>query len=228
MGILAARLDIAPHDGQLMKRAIALVGPAIVISGALAAAPAWAASTTEVVQGDVLRLVSVADWASASTMLPGQPMQWDVAVSADAAEPGTVTLSLSAQGDATLLVDASLCMQEWEAGGCPGGASVLRSAWSIPLDGSEVALADFAATDVGHLRLWITLSADDGMGVTDVRVHAHGVGESVVVGPEGALAATGGAVAPWVIGAGAVVAVVGVVLVTKRADRAAHAGRRDA
>lgn len=223
MGILAAQPGVTSQDGQLMKRALALVGPAIVISGALAAAPAWAASTTEIVQGRVLRLVSVADWASASTMLPGQPMQWDVAVSAEAAEPGTVTLSLSAQGDAALLVDASLCMQQWEQSGCPGGASVLRSAWSIPLDGAEVALADFAATDVGHLRLWITLSADDGEGVTEVRVHARGVGESVVVGPDGPLAATGGAVAPWVIGAGAVLAVAGIALAGKRADRSAQA-----
>ncbi|MFF7293097.1 LPXTG cell wall anchor domain-containing protein [Microbacterium sp. NPDC008134] len=210
-----------------MTRRPVLLVPSIIAAGILVAAPgilvagpAWAAPTTEVIQGRVLRLVSVADWAQASRLLPGEPVQWDIAVSADPPDPGTVTIAVSAAGDAPLLVDAALCMREWQESGCPGGAEELESEWSIPRDGSEVALAAFPSTDVAHLRLWITLGADDDNGVTDVRVHAQGVGEAVVTGPGDPLPlplpATGGGVAPWVIGAGAGLAAAGVGLAVLR------------
>lgn len=194
---------------------------ALVAAGILVAAPAWAAPTTEVIQGRVLRLVSVADWSQASRLLPGAPVQWDVAVSADPPDPGTVTIAVSAVGDAPLLIDATLCMQQWQESGCPGGAEELESQWSIPLDGSEVALAAFPSSDVAHLRLWITLDDGDENGVTDVRVHASGAGEAVVTGPGGdPLPATGGSVAPWLIGAGVGVAVAGIgMMVLRRRDR---------
>lgn len=195
--------------------------PALVVAGILVAAPAWAAPTTEVIQGRVLRLVSVADWSQASRLLPGQPVQWDVAVSANSPDPGTVTIAVSASGDAPLLVDAALCMQAWQESGCPGGAEELESEWSIPRDGSEVALAAFPSSDVAHLRLWITLDDADDSGVTDVRVHASGAGEAVATGPGGdPLPATGGGVAPWVIGAGVGLAVAGAgLMVLRRRDR---------
>ncbi|MFK0403583.1 LPXTG cell wall anchor domain-containing protein [Microbacterium sp. NPDC090225] len=207
-----------------MRRRLAILLPALAATGILAAAPgilaaapAWAAPTTEVIQGRVLRLVSVADWSQASRLLPGEPVQWDVAVSATPPDPGTVTIAVSADGDAPLLVDAALCMQEWQESGCPGGAEELESEWSIPRDGSEIALAAFPSTDVAHLRLWITLDADDDNGITDVRVHAQGVGEAVVTGPGGdPLPATGGTVAPWLIGAGVGLAVAGIGLVVLR------------
>ncbi|UPL13400.1 LPXTG cell wall anchor domain-containing protein [Microbacterium galbinum] len=211
-----------------MRRRLAILPPALVAAGILAAAPvilaaapAWAAPTTEVIQGRVLRLVSVADWARASRLLPGEPVQWDVAVSASPPDPGTVTIAVSAAGDAPLLVDAALCMQEWQESGCPGGAEELESGWSIPRDGSEVALAAFPSTDVAHLRLWITLDADGDNGITDVRVHAQGVGEAVVTGPGGdPLPATGGSIAPWATGAGVGLAVAGIGLVgLRRRDR---------
>lgn len=186
---------------------------------ATGAAPAWAAPTTEVVQGRILRLVSVADWDAASSLLPGESVQWDVAVSADAPEPGTITLAVSATGDAPMLVDAALCMQPWQGDGCPGGATTLESVWSIPRDGAEVALADFASDEVAHLRLRVALDpsdAGDGDTLTLVRVHASGVGESVAAGTDGVLPATGGAAAPWAIGAGAALAVLGVWLIALR------------
>jgi LPXTG-motif cell wall-anchored protein len=181
--------------------------------------PAWAALTTEVIQGQVLRLVSVADWAAASSLLPGEPVQWDVAVSADAPDPGQVTLAVSATGDAPVLVDAELCMQPWRAGGCPGGATTLESSWSIPRDGAEIALAEFTSDETAHLRLWVALDpadTDDEDTATDIRVHARGVGESVVAGSDGLLPATGGTVTPWAIGAGAALAVIGAGLLAVR------------
>lgn len=206
-----------------MIRRNALLVSGIVLFGALTTTPAWAAPTTEIVQGKVLRLVSVADWTAASRLLPGEHVQWDVEVSADAPDPGTVTVAVSARGGAPLVIDAALCMQAWQANGCPSGARALGSGWSIPRDGSEIALADFATRDVAHLRLWITLGGGRETGsdsasadVTEVRVHARGVGETVVTGPDGALPATGGSVAAGIVGAAAGLLLAGVGLVVQR------------
>ncbi|MFK4850459.1 hypothetical protein ACI3KT_02380 [Microbacterium sp. ZW T6_19] len=201
-----------------MKRALLLVG--LVAVGALSAQPAWAASTTQVVQGQILRLVSVADWDAAGSLLPGEPVQWDVAVSADAPDPGTVTIGVSATGDAELVVDASLCMQPWAASGCPGGETVLRSDWSLPRDGAEVVLTRMADTETAHVRLSIALAAGDEGGRTDVLVHATGAGESVVIGEDGGLATTGmPPVVFWVLGGGSVLLLFGCLLLLARRRR---------
>lgn len=201
-----------------MKRAVFLVG--LVAVGALSAQPAWAASTTQVVQGQILRLVSVADWDAAGSLLPGEPVQWDVTVSADAPDPGTVTIGVSATGDAELVVDASLCMQPWTTSGCPGGETVLRSDWSIPRDDAEVVLARMADTETAHIRLSIALAAGDRGGSTDVRVHAAGAGESAVIGEGGGLATTGmPPVVFWVLGGGLVLLLLGCLLLLARRRR---------
>lgn len=91
---------------------------------------------------------------------------------------------------------------------------------------SPITLAEFPTNDVGHLRLWITLAATgdvgaaDAAGITDVRVHARGVGETVITGADGPLPATGGTVAPAVLGAGVALAAVGLGLVVVRRARA--------
>lgn len=187
---------------------------ALAVAGALfVPSTAWAAPTTQVIQGDVLRLVSVADWAAASRLLPGEPVQWDVAVSADAPDPGTVRIAVSATGDAPLTIDAALCMTEWQGVVCPDGATQLRADWSIPRDGAEVALTEIADTEVAHIRLAITLDPEDDGGATDIRVHAQGAGESAVIGPDGGLATTGlSPIVPLAFGAGALLIVTGSVL----------------
>ena len=183
--------------------------------------PAWAAPTTQVIQGDVLRLVSVADWDAASQLRPGVPVQWDVEVSADAPDPGTVRIGVSAHGAQALVLDISVCASAWRAGGCPGGANVLRADWSIPRDGSEIELTEIADTEIAHLRLAITLDPADLDGATAIRVHARGAGETAVVGPDGGLATTGSSpMVPWLLGIGTVLVVTGgVVTRRRRADR---------
>lgn len=194
-----------------MRRALLGVGVGLVCL--LPAQPATADTTTQVVEGDIIRLVSVADWDAAASLLPGDSVQWDVEVSAQAPDPGTVTIGLSATGSAELLVDAAVCMQPWTATGCVGGERDLRSAWSIPRDGTETAIATIADTETAHVRLSIALGEGGGDGRTDIRFHASGAGEEVVVGQDGELAATG--MSPWVLGAfagGALLLVGGVAL----------------
>lgn len=193
-----------------------------------AAAPAWAAPTTEVIQGRILRLVSVADWDAAGALLPGQRVQWDVAVSARAPDPGTVVIALSAVGEAPLVVDVSMCLREWRGSGCPGGAVALRSAWEVPRDGAEVRLAEVADTEVANVRLTVGLADGVDAGSTSLRLHARGDGESVAVGPDGGLATTGASPhVPWILAGGAVLVVSGLMLVARRRGRADAALARE-
>lgn len=217
-------------------RGVGVSGPAVLVTvgilvGALASpTPAWATPTTQVVQGEVLRLVSVADWNAASALRPGVPVQWDVAVTADAPDPGMVQVTVSARGDAPLSVDIAVCDTAWQQAGCPGGATQVRTGWSIPRDGGEIAIAGFADTEEAHIRLAIALGAGDENGSTDVRVIARGAGESVAIGPGGdGLATTGPpSTVPWMLGAGGVLIALGMMLVVVRHRRrdSRAAGRR--
>lgn len=196
-------------------RARAAAVASAVAAGMVLVAPAaaWAVPSTQVVQGEVLRLVSVADWDAASSLRPGQPVRWDVTVSADAPDPGTVRVGISATGEADLVVDAALCAGAWTSGGCPDGETVVRTAWPIPRDGSEVSLVEMSDGDAAHLRLSISL-ADAQRGSTEVRVHAQGAGESAMAGlGGGGLASTGPSpVAPWAVGGALVLLAAGWAL----------------
>lgn len=197
---------------------------ALVVFSALGATPAWAVSA-QVVQGEVLRLVSVADWEAASSLLPGQPVQWDVTVSADAPDPGVVSIGISATGDAPLVIDVSSCAEAWEVDGCPAGATALQTSWGIPRDGVEVPLTEMADSEIAHLRLSVALEASGETGSTDIRVHAQGAGESVVVGPGGGGLATTGMspLVPWILGGGAGLVVIGMALLALRRRRGSAA-----
>ncbi|WP_447653145.1 hypothetical protein [Microbacterium sufflavum] len=178
-----------------MRPRVALAILAPVCLALAAPAAAVAAPSTQVVQGQVLRLVSVADWDAARDLRPDRPVQWDVQVSADAPDPGVVRLGVSASGSARLRLDIALCAEPWQDAVCPAGATVLRTDWSVPRDGAEVPLAAMRDTETAHLRLTIALDPADGSGSTEVRVLAHGAGESAAVGSDGALAVTGPS--PW-------------------------------
>ena len=182
-------IDRRAHGRRLRGAAVA----GVVALGMLGASPAWAAPSTQVVQGQYLRIVSVADWQAAENLYPGQTLPWDLTVSADAPEPGTMTLSLSATGGTPLTVDVLLCAQEWGPAGCTGGTSVLQAAWEVPRDGVLTALTELADTDVAHLRLNVALTSGAVVGATptELRLHAVGMGETVVIGPDDPLPPTG-------------------------------------
>lgn len=191
---------------------------ALAVSGPVAVSAA-AVSATDVVQGQYLRLESVADWAAASSMVAGDSVRWDVSVSADAPDPGTVSIGVRAKGDAELRVDAARCPQRWETSGCPGGAAVVRSGWSMPLDGVEVPLLEVPATEAAHIRFTISLADPSAGGSTAVSVHATVAGETVVAGSEGRLAVTGLSSIPWVLAGGAVLLLAGGAFAAVRRRR---------
>ncbi|ALX65556.1 hypothetical protein [Microbacterium sp. XT11] len=204
-------------------RARVLAGLIAALALAGIAAPAWAAPTTQVVHGRVIRLVSVADWDAASSLSSGRAVRWDVTVSADAPDPGRIVLGVSATGDARLEVDVALCAQEWEDDGCPRGEKALRTAWEVPRDGLQTELTSMADTDVAYVRMSVALAAGEHSGSTSIRFHARGEGDSASVGPRGGLATTGmSPVVPWILAGGAILVVAGAALAVGRAR-----GRRE-
>ena len=199
---------------------------AVLIAGLLAvlsATPAQAAVVTETVQGRYVRIVSSADWSAAAAMSEGASVRWDLTISANAPDPGTVRLGVSASGAASIIADVRVCGQQWQGESCPSGGRDLRSGWAVPRDGSTVRLDAIPADAVAHLRLDVRVGDAAHTGAsTQVRVHADGAGDRVQVGPgaEGALPATGGVVpVPVVVIGGALVAAALVLLVVARLRR---------
>lgn len=178
----------------LSSRVTLIVGASLLmpaLSGAATAAST--APSAETVEGEHLRIVSVADWHAATNLIPGDTVQWDLSISVDTSQVATVSIGLSAEGDAALLSSARLCLQQWDDDECPGGAVTVHEAWDLPRDDTVTLMIEITDTDTAHLRLMISLGdgahVDDGH--TIVRVHALTEHESLVVEPPGAMAPTG-------------------------------------
>jgi len=202
----------------MMRRMIGTAGAAVVVGVLALADPSHAATSTEVVQGQYVRLVSVVDWSQAEQLQPGEAVQWDVDVSAEAPEPGTLAVGLSASGETPLTIDAELCEVAWRNDGCPSGAERLRTAWEIPRDGELVVLSEGSAADVAHVRLHVALASDNAADPTQVRVHAIGAGEEIGTGPKSPLAPTGSSPGvPWMLAGGSALLVGTAALLLARA-----------
>jgi len=207
----------------MMRRGIGGAVACGVLAAFVLSTPAYAAPDTEVVQGEYVRLVSVADWDLAAEMLPGETMQWDLEISADAPEPGTLTIAVSATGETPLVVDAALCLDAWQGDACPSGAEDLRTAWEVPRDGEPVTLDEVDASEIAHLRLQVGVAADSAAHTTEMRVHAIGAGEEVGAGPR--LSPTGGwSASPWLFAGGGMLLVGTAALLIVRAGRRGNGG----
>lgn len=212
-----------------MKRVLGVLALAGVLTlagaGHVAAAP-----TTEVIDGRYLQIVSVADWQAAKSLEPGQVLRWDLVISAEAPEPGTIDVTVSALGLTPLEINARLCMSAWDGETCPRGERQLRSGWQVPRDGLDVPLANFPSAETAHLRLGVTLGpgpAPDGA-ATQVTVRATGVGESIEVNGEESLAQAGAPARPAGVLATAGLTLLGAAaLVFARGRRRANADGRE-
>ncbi|WP_156888240.1 hypothetical protein [Microbacterium indicum] len=191
--------------------------------GALVAlSPASAAPASEVVEGRYVRLVSVADWDLAAAMSPGEPLRWDVEVSADAPDPGTLTIGVSARGELALVVSAAVCLTPWQGSECAGGADHVRTGWEVPRGGEAVEIASVDADQTAYVRLELE-PAEGSTGTTEVRVHASGAGESIATAPGEPLVATASPAAPWLAYAGVVLAGSGAAAIAARTRRSGGA-----
>lgn len=193
-----------------------IVAVAVLAGGGVLGAPGTARADTAddvtVVQGEVIRLVSI-DQPQMSDLLPGASASWQVGVSADAETPGTITVSLSSTGDAALDLRYAVraCAVRWVDGACPSAATLLTEQ-PVPLDGVARDILSMASDEQRWVQVLVTrpLASDAAAaGAVDITLRALGVGDDVSTGTGDGLAPTGSA-APWTLGAiGALLLAVG-------------------
>lgn len=151
-------------------------------------------------------------------LVPGASAVWQVGVTADAATPGTIDVTLAGTGAdaAGLLLQVQGCGQRWVDDACPQPDSLVAAS-PIPLDGVPRMLRTIRDDEQLWLRLLVTMPQDAGSAVSDVSlvVRAIGAGDDISTGPEGGLAVTGAAPRWGLIGAGVVLAAVGIGLVLR-------------
>lgn len=178
---------------------------AVLLAASLVAVPAPRAaadSSVTVIEGDVLRLVSIED-DEMRNLVPGRTVVWQVGVMAEPAVQGLVRVLLSSGGDAHLGLryDVVWCPVQWQSHGCDDTQPGLPLQ-TIPVDGAERELATVPADEEVWLRVAVTMPSTtdpDLAGRVDIRVRAEGSGDSIVVDTGGgALAETGGDAA-WLL-----------------------------
>lgn len=205
--------DEPPPGSRRARRAAGTAVAIAVVAGVTLLsppAPAQANSAETVIQGSVIRLVSI-DEPAMEQLVPGGGAVWQVGVMADAESPGTLTVSLSgtAAGETALRYRVLGCPQRWSGDECAAsGSTELIGDSPVPTDGEPVPLQTMPDDRELWLRVEVRLPADADAVVPPVllTVRATGVGDDVTTGAGGALAATGGTVR-WVPAAMATVVI---------------------
>lgn len=213
------------------RRATAVAAAAVVAGSTLIAGPeAEAAEVEHQVVGDHLVLTVVSDDAAMASMIPGEPVLWQVGVNTRSDEEGAVHIGLGLGADSVdagaLNVDVRACTERWQGTTCPGDVQT----WVVdtPLDQAFLPSThgdtrEFVSTKAG-VPVWVqvraTLRQEDTDMTARLRLDAWGGGEAVSAesgsgggGSEGSLAYTGAdgiaenlALAGAAIGTGLVVA----------------------
>ncbi|WP_235934139.1 signal peptidase I [Agromyces humi] len=162
---------------------LALVAVAACVSQA--PTPASAAVEESVVQGQVLRLTAIGDPELMQRMTPGDTVAWEVGISADAPEPGTIDVGMIGGGDAGLglVVEASWCAVRWTGGACDDPVPLLAPE-PLPVDGVAQELLTMTTAEQRWIRFLVTMPASgtDAGGLADLEVHAVGSGDEVRIG----------------------------------------------
>lgn len=173
---------------------------AVVLALLAPAAPPAAAST--VVEGEVLRLVSVQDRAAMAGMRAGAPVAWDVEVSASRPD-GRIDLTLEADATPDAFVAAVRACGAASAD-CADAPPILRT----PLGADEVEIGSQSSAERAWYRVEIVLVEDVARARADVVFRAAGLGDDVA-SEGGVLPETGTAPRAWtlLLGAGLLAAV---------------------
>jgi signal peptidase len=195
----AAEAEVPPM-GERRRRRLAERGGAVTAVGLLGAAllvgaPAPAEARERVIRGEVITLVSI-EQPEMRTLTPGARAVWQVGVSADTAESGTITLALAAAGDdargLSYRVDA--CPRRWVDSACDGARALIDE--PVAAHHPERQVGTIRADEPAWLRIEVTLTTDAGSLETPVELilRARGVGDAVGTGT--GLPTTGGSF-PW-------------------------------
>lgn len=212
------------------RRATAVAAAAVVLGAPLGVATDAEAATTEhQVLGQHLVLTVVSDEVTMSSMVPGEPVLWQVGVATKGNEAGMVHIGLGLGADSVaadaLNVDVLSCTERWQGTSCPGAAeswvvgTALDQAFLPPTHGDT---REFAST-AADVAVWVLVRATLDHGTetaATLQLDAWGDGELVSAetgnggaGADGRLAYTGAngitenlALAGAAIGTGLVVA----------------------
>jgi signal peptidase len=159
-----------------------------VVAGTVAApTPAQAAEVETVVRGQYLTLRSIADPEAMQSMTPGRPVPWQVGVSVEAPEPGTVHIGISAEGGlvnpGALDLEIRACDERWTAGVCATG----ESTW-LPLQDITTAARATMADGVRELdtldssnTAWLMITVvmpTEAVPGSEARLNIHAWGEA--------------------------------------------------
>ncbi|UFU06511.1 hypothetical protein [Ruania halotolerans] len=147
--------------------------------GLSASAAAAQAPVREVITGQVLRLVSVQDRDAMQSMDPGEPVAWDVQVSASRSD-GEIDLSLTSdEPDDAFRVQVSACTGE----GVDCGEQLLAP---TVVHAGTIELGTQPAADAVWYRISTELVTPDPEASTLLTFTANGHGEDVSAGGPGA------------------------------------------
>ncbi|GAA2977910.1 signal peptidase [Microbacterium terrae] len=178
-------------------------------------------AAAEVIQGEIVRLVSIRD-DSMDGLVPGAEAVWMVGVSAEAPTPGVVQIFLAGSGEPALGLrfDVTACAVRWDADDCAAQPTTLIADEVVPVDGRERSVFEIASDEQTWLRIAVRMpeaTDADIAGQVDLRVRASGLGDDVSVGPDGgSLAATGDRVSWLLLPAAATALTAGLVLFARR------------
>ena len=163
-------------------------------------APARADEIEITVRGRYLTLVAIGNPEEMESLTPTRPAPWQVGVTVAPPEPGVVHIGLSAVGDLTdpgeLALDVRSCAERWVDGVCASGDSLWLArqdlaAAVLPVP-SSMANPD-GAREIGQIgteTVWLMLrvvlqGTTEPGSVLNLRLHAWGGGDAVVVGDPG-------------------------------------------
>ncbi len=198
------------------------------VTAAVLATPgqARAVTTEEVIHGTYLSLTSIGDKDRMTNMAPNEPVPWQVGVSAQTRDPGTVTISLSARGALAvnpdgLQVMVAICTTRWVNGACPTGPGeqVLANGPATRLVAHPITVSSMRSDQQRWILVTASLLTNSTVsGSADLFVTATGVGDRVSAGGDvGPLPRTGTNLWPPVLaGVGALLAGALLVLATRR------------
>ncbi|OWV11537.1 signal peptidase I [Micromonospora wenchangensis] len=185
--------DVGPRAGRPLIVVALLSG----LTAAVLVHPGQArAGTTEnVIRSRSLTLISIGDQDRMTHMVPDDPVPWQVGVTAQARQPGTVTISLAALGALALNPDGlqvmvAVCARRWVESACPAGEQkqVLPQGPAAALTTHPVTISSMRADQQRWVLITASLLTNSmALGSADLVVTAVGFGDR---------ASTGGNVGP--------------------------------
>lgn len=166
-----------------------VVGLAVLLAPALGPhiPAAHADATDTVISGQYLRLISVIDRAAVTSLAPGDAVDWQVGVSANAPSPGRLNVSYAFSGPRELPLDIATraCTQRWVESVCPGQEVAVASIGNTAPD-HEGTLLSQSSRDVRWILLHVTVPQRADLpqkSSTNLRIIVKGSGEELSTGP---------------------------------------------